>query len=99
MEVLLDSHFWIGLAFVVLMGILVMAGVHKLAWKALGDAGAKVQAQLDEAEALRTEAQTLLTQVQQQKAAADKHAAELLANAAEEAKRLQAEAQTRLAEQ
>lgn len=99
MELLLDSHFWVGLAFVVLMGILVMAGVHKMAWKMLGDAGAKVQAQLDEAEALRNEAQALLAQVKTQKEASDKLAAEMLANAQEEAKRLQADAQVKLAEQ
>lgn len=98
-ELLLDSHFWIGIAFVVLMGVLVMAGVHKLAWKMLGDAGAKVQAQLDEADALRQEAQALLAQVKAQKEASDKLAAEMLANAQEEAKRLQADAQTKLAEQ
>ena len=99
LELLLDEHFWVGVAFVVLMGILVRVGVHKLAWKALGDTGAKVQAQLDEAEALRREAQELLTQVQAQKLASEALAAEMLANAAEEAKRLQAEAQVKLAEQ
>lgn len=99
MELLLDAHFWVGVAFVVFLGILVMAGVHKFAWKALGEAGAKVQAQLDEAESLRREAQDLLAQVQRQKEASDKLAAEMLANAQEEAKRLQAEAQVKLAEQ
>jgi F-type H+-transporting ATPase subunit b len=99
MELLLDSHFWVGVAFVVFIGVLVMAGVHKFAWKALGDAGAKVQAQLDEADALRREAQDLLAQIKQQKATAEKHAAEMLANAKEEAVRLQAEAQDKLAEQ
>jgi len=99
MELLLDSHFWVGVALVVFLAVLVMAGVHKFAWKALGDAGAKVQAQLDEAEALRREAQDLLAQIKQQKAAAEKHAAEMLANAKEEAVRLQAEAQVKLGEQ
>ena len=99
MELLLDSHFWVGAAFVVFLGILVMAGIHKFAWKALGDMGAKVQGQLDEAQALRSEAQALLTQVQAQKVASDKLAAEMLANAKDEAVRLQAEAQVKLAEQ
>lgn len=99
MELLLDSHFWVAVAFVVFMGVLVAAGVHKLAWKALGDAGAKVQAQLDEAEALRREAQDLLAQVKGQKEASEKLAAEILANAKEEAQRLQTEAQAKLAEQ
>ena len=99
MELLLDSHFWVAIAFVVFLGVLVVAGVHKLAWKALGDAGAKVQAQLDEANALRDEAQALLAQVNAQKVASEKLAAEILANAKEEATRLQAEAQVKLAEQ
>lgn len=99
MELLLDAHFWVGVAFVVLLGILVWAGVHRFVWKALGDAGAKVQAQLDEAEALRREAQDLLAQVKAQKDASEKLAVEMLANAKEEAARLQAEAQVKLAEQ
>jgi F-type H+-transporting ATPase subunit b len=99
MELLLDSHFWVGVAFIVFLGVLVMAGVHRFAWKALGDAGAKVQAQLDEAEALRREAQDLLAQIKQQKAAAEKHVSEMLTNAKDEAVRLQAEAQVKLAEQ
>ncbi len=99
MDLLTDAHFWVGVAFIVFLGVLVIAGVHKFAWKALGDAGAKVQAQLDEAEALRREAMDLLTQVRQQKAAAEQHAAEMMANAAEEAKRLQAESKVKLAEQ
>ncbi len=98
-ELLLDSHFWVGVALVTFLGVLVMVGVHKLAWKALGDAGAKVQAQLDEAEALRKEAQDLLAEVKAQKEAADRLAVEITANAKDEAKRLQAEAQEKLAEQ
>lgn len=99
MALLLDSHFWVAIAFLVFLGVLVMAGVHRLVFKALDDAGAKVQAQLDEADALRSEAQALLAQVTAQKEAADKLAAEILANAKEEATRLQAEAQAKLAEQ
>ena len=99
MALLLDAHFWVGVALMVFLGILAWAGVHKFAWKALGDAGAKVQAQLDEANALRDEAQALLAQVKAQKDASEKLATEILANAKEEATRLQAEAQTKLAEQ
>ena len=98
-KLLLDSHFWVGVAFVVFLLILGAAGVHRMALKFLDDAGAKVQAQLDEADALRNEAQALLAQVKAQKEASDKLAAEMLANAEEEAKRLQADAQVKLAEQ
>jgi F-type H+-transporting ATPase subunit b len=99
MELLLDSHFWVGVALVVFIAVLVMAGVHKFAWKALGDAGAKVQAQLAEAEDLRAEAQRLLDNIKVEREAAEKHAAEMLANAEEQAQRLQVEANARLAEQ
>ena len=53
MQLLTSAHFWVGLAFIVFIGILVLAGVHKFAWKALGDAGDKVRSQLDEANRLR----------------------------------------------
>ncbi|WP_309646615.1 ATP F0F1 synthase subunit B [Phenylobacterium sp.] len=99
MALLLDTHFWVGLALIVFLAILVMAGVHKFAWKALGDAGAKVQAQLDEAAALRAEAQALLEGIKRQRDEAEKAAAEMLANAQEDAKRMAVEAQANLAEQ
>jgi F-type H+-transporting ATPase subunit b len=99
MELFLEEHFWVGLAFLVLLGILGWAGVHRFAWKALGDAGAKVQAQLDEAAKLREEAQALLAEIQTQRANAERVASEMLANAKAEAKRLEAEAKEKLAEQ
>jgi F-type H+-transporting ATPase subunit b len=99
MELLTDAHFWVGVAFVTFILVLVAVGVHKLAWKVLGDAGAKVQAQLDEAESLRREAQALLGQITEQRAEAERQAAAMLETAREEAQRLQADAQVKLAEQ
>ncbi len=99
MELLTSAHFWVGAALVVFVLILVLAGVHKLAWKALGDAGAAVQAQLDEANRLREEAQALLSRIKADREHADQLSKEILANAEEQAKRLQTEAQERLAEQ
>ena len=99
MELLKDAHFWVGVAFVVFLAILVFAGVHKFAWKALGDAGDKVRAQLDESNRLRQDAEVLLARIQADRAASEKLAVEILANAEEQAKRMQAEAQERLAEQ
>ncbi len=99
MDLLLDSHFWVGVALVVFLGVLVFAGVHKFAWKALGDAGDKVRSQLAEADALRAEAQALLDNIKVEREAAEKHAAEMLADAEEGARRLQVEANAKLAEQ
>jgi F-type H+-transporting ATPase subunit b len=98
-EILTDAHFWVGAALVVFIGILVVAGVPKLAAKALDARGEKVQAQLDEANRLREEAQALLVQIKAQREQSEKLAAEVMANAKEEAQRLQAEAQIKLAEQ
>ena len=99
MELLTSPHFWVGVAFVTLMAILVMVGVHTLVWKALGDAGDKVRGQLDEANRLREEAQALLARIQADREASEKHSAEILANAQDQAERMQVEAQARLAEQ
>jgi F-type H+-transporting ATPase subunit b len=98
-ELLSDAHFWVGVALVIFIGVLVRAGVLGMTAKALDARGQKIQAQLDEAAGLRQEAESLLAQIRTQKAQSEKLAAEMLANAQEEAKRLQAEAQTKLAEQ
>jgi F-type H+-transporting ATPase subunit b len=99
MDLITDAHFWVGVAFVVFLAILVVAGAHKFAWTALGDAGEKVRAQLDEANRLREEAQALLARIQSEREKSEKLAAEILANAEDQAKRMQVEAQERLAEQ
>jgi F-type H+-transporting ATPase subunit b len=99
LELLRDAHFWVGAAFVVFIAILVLAGVHRFAWKALGDQGAQVQARLDEANRLREEAQALLDRIHSDREQSERLAAEILANAREQAARMQVEAQERLAEQ
>jgi F-type H+-transporting ATPase subunit b len=99
MELITDAHFWVGAAFIVFLVVLVVAGAHNFAWKALGDAGEKVRAQLDEANRLREEALALLARIQSDREASEKLAAEIMANAQDQAKRMQVEAQERLAEQ
>jgi F-type H+-transporting ATPase subunit b len=98
-ELFKDAHFWVGVAFLIFLSVLIATGVHRFAWKALGDAGEKVRAQLAEAEDLRAEAQRLLDNIKVEREAAEKHAAEVMANAEEQAKRLQVEAAAKLAEQ
>jgi F-type H+-transporting ATPase subunit b len=98
-DLLIDSHFWVGVAFVIFVLILVRVGVHKLAWNALGDSGLKIQGQLDEATRLREEAQGLLDQIKVERVQAEKDAQAMLANAQEDAKRLQVESKVKLEEQ
>jgi F-type H+-transporting ATPase subunit b len=97
-ELFTDAHFWIGVAFVVFIGVLVAAGVPKMLLGMLDDRAGKVQSQLDEAQALRDEAVRLLAEVKTQKEQAERFAAEVMANAEAEAERLQIEAQAKLAE-
>lgn len=99
LELLTDAHFWVGVALVVFFGVLIWAGVPRLALKAIDARGEKVQSQLDEANKLREEAQALLAQIKVQREQSEKLAAEVMANAKEEAVRMQADAQVRLAEQ
>ncbi|HEX5377253.1 MAG TPA: F0F1 ATP synthase subunit B [Phenylobacterium sp.] len=98
-EMFRDSHFWVGVAFVIFVLLMVRFGVHKLAWNALGESGRKIQAQLDEATRLREEAQGLLNQIKVEREEAEKAAKAMLANAEEEAKRLQVEAKAKLEDQ
>jgi len=97
-ELLMDAHFWVGVAFVIFLIIMVAVGVHKLAWNALAESGRTVQAQLDEAASLRAEAQALLENIKVQRAEAERQAAEMLADAKEDAQRFAADSQVKLAE-
>ena len=98
-ELITDSHFWVGIAFVIFLFVMYQVGVHKLAWNALGESGVKVQAQLDEANDLRDEAMALLARIKLERDQAEIHAREMLASAEEEAARLQIEAKASLDEQ
>jgi len=93
-----DAHFWIMIALVVFIAVLWRAKVPGLAAKALDDAAAKVQAQLDEAKRLREEAQALLAQIKIERADTERAAAQLLKNAQSDADRLRAEAAVKLEE-
>jgi F-type H+-transporting ATPase subunit b len=98
-ELFTDAHFWIGVAFVAFLVLLVVTGVPKMLLGMLDAKASQVQGQLDEAQALRDEAQRLLAEVKAQKEKADRFAVEVMANAEAEAVRLAADAQVKLAEQ
>jgi F-type H+-transporting ATPase subunit b len=93
-----DAHFWIFLGLVVVLVVLWRAGAYTMAGKALDDAGAKVQAQLDEAARLRKEAEDLLAEIKAKRVASEQAAVELLKTAQEDADKLRAEAAEKLEE-
>ncbi len=87
-----DAHFWIMIALVVFIIVLWRANAHSIAVKALDDAGARVQARLDEAKHLSDEARDLLEQINVQRAETERQAAAMLEAAVAEAERLRIEA-------
>jgi F-type H+-transporting ATPase subunit b len=99
MHLLEDAEVWIAIGMLVFALVLIRAKVPGLAMKALDDRGAKIQAELDEAQRLREEAQNLLASIKQQREAAERLGAEIIANAEADAKRMRIEAQARLEDQ
>ena len=99
MELLQEAEFWVGVALVIFVGILVWVKVPGMAMKALDAQAEKIRAELAEAERLRKEAEALLESIRARREEAEHHAAEMIANAEVEAKRLEAEARVRLEEQ
>jgi len=99
MELLQDAEVWIAIGMLVFFVILIRAKVPGMAVKALDDRAAKIQAELNEALRLREEAQALLVSVKHEREAAEHLAAEIIANAEADAKRMRAEAQVRLEDQ
>ncbi len=91
-----DVETWVRLALVIFFVILIVARVPGNIWKSLGDAGAAVRAELDEAVRIRTEAQELLNRIKADRLKAEQKAREIIALAEEEALRMAADARTKL---
>ena len=65
-----NAEIWVGIGLIIFFGILIAAGVPKMAGKALDAKAVKIQADLDEAARLRAEAEALLAQIRKEKAEA-----------------------------
>ena len=63
-----NAEIWVGIGLIIFFGILIAAGVPKMAGKALDAKAVKIQADLDEAARLRAEAEALLAQIRKEKA-------------------------------
>ena len=98
MDLLQDAEFWVGVAFVVFVGLMIYAKVPSAIAGILDARGQKIQAQLDEANRLRKEAQTLLADIKTRRETAEKAAAAMLAQAKDDAARMLADAKVQLAE-
>lgn len=94
----LEAEVWVTLGFLVFLGIMGYAGVHRTVGKALDDRSARIKAELDEARKLRDEAAALLAEYQQKRQQAEGEAQEIISGAKAEAERLAIEAKARIEE-
>jgi F-type H+-transporting ATPase subunit b len=93
-----EAEFWVAVAFVIFVGILVYVGVPKMLTTALDDRARRVQAELDEARRLKEEAERLLVEYQGKQRQAETEAAAIIEGARSEAERVAAEAKTKMEE-
>jgi F-type H+-transporting ATPase subunit b len=98
MHILMEAEFWVAVAFVLFLAVVVYAGAHKMVIGALDQRSARIKAELDEARRLKEEAAKLLAEYRQKTANAHKEADEIVAGAKAEAERLAEEAHARLEE-
>ncbi len=90
--------FFVGVGFVIFLGILGYFGVHKMLIGMLDARAAKVREQLDAAANLRKEAEALLKDYEAKRAAAEKDAQQIVADAKAEAERIRLEQEQKLAD-
>lgn len=90
------AEFWVGVSFFIFIGLMLVMGVHKKILSGLDARGAKIAAQLAEADRLRNEAAALLKSYEDKRKAAEKDAEAIVAAAKDEAQRLEAEAKAKL---
>ena len=90
MEFLSDPEIWVAAAFLIFVG-LAAKPIGRAIAKGLDGRAAKIKGQLDEARALRDEAERLLAEHQRKQIAAVKEAEGILARAREEAERIRRE--------
>ncbi|HYE43761.1 MAG TPA: F0F1 ATP synthase subunit B [Caulobacteraceae bacterium] len=95
---LANPEFWVGAGLVIFLGIIVLVGAPKKIAQGLDAKAATIQADLDEAARIRAEAEALLKQIQAERAEAEAQAADILANAKEEARLLEVSAKAKLEE-
>ena len=90
------AEFWVAVAFVIFVGVLIYFKVHKMAVDAIDARRARIETELGEARRLREEAQALLAQYQQKQREAEREAADIIAGAQAEAARLAVEAKAKM---
>ncbi|HLH94281.1 MAG TPA: ATP F0F1 synthase subunit B [Xanthobacteraceae bacterium] len=94
----LDAEFWVAVAFVVFLGVMIYFGVHQMMVKGIDSRRDRIKAELDDALRLKEEAQDLLAQYRRKQHEAVQEAAQIVAGATAEAERMMSEAKAKTEE-
>jgi F-type H+-transporting ATPase subunit b len=94
----LTPEFWVLVSFLIFLAIVWKVGGFRTMAGGLDARGERIRAELAEAQRLREDAQALLREYEAKRAAAEKEAADIVASARDEANRLAAETQDKMAE-
>ncbi len=94
-----DTTFWVLLAFLIVIGLLARAGVHKTVAAALDKRAQDIADELDRARALRDEAQEILAKYQRRQREAEDEAEAIIEQAKRDAVRIAEEARIKIEEQ
>jgi F-type H+-transporting ATPase subunit b len=94
----INAEFWVAVAFLIFVGLMIYLGAHRSILDALDQRGARIKAELDEALRLKDEAGRLLAEYQARHRQAEQEAEAIVASARKEAERLAAEAKTKMEE-
>ncbi len=92
------ATFWVGVSFVIFVGLMIYFKVHKMLIGGLDQRSERIKQQLDDAQRLREEAQALLASYERKQRDAVKDAEAMLEHARVEAQREGEQAEARLAE-
>jgi len=96
MEFLKEAEVWVGVGFLMVIGLLLYVGVPKLVGAMLDARAAAIKSELDEAKRLREEAAALLEGFKQKAAGAEKEAEAIVVEARAEAERFAQESRASL---
>lgn len=96
MAFLADTTFWVGVAFVAFIGLVMYMKAHKSIGAMLDERGAAIAAQIEEAKTLRAEAENLLIEYQRKQRDAEKEAQDMVTQATADAKILADQAKAEL---
>ena len=98
MDMIKEPEFWVAVAFVLFVAVMIYVGAHKKVVETLDHRSARIKAELDEARRLRDEAEKLLAEYRRKQGEAEREAEAIVADARAEAERVAAEARVKMEE-